>query len=513
MVPVVCNQCGILSVSHRRCRCLVCNQIHARGRPCPVIPVHDLCVLCIQCGMVAAPHVICRCVRCNRQHQHLSPCLPFRERRVAKLRAACTGAIPVVHNIGEMNITCSWCGSRSWHKETINCCASGEIVLPSFPEPPPAVSDAILQLHVRQNIRAYNMSMAMASVGHHNISLPDGMFVLGGKTYNLIGSMLPRPDHPAAFAQIYILDVEQASDRRMNIFANAGLRREVVSNLHTLLSEHNPLIRQFVQAARGTIPELVWKCADDISTMQIGALVERAGCKRDIVIQRLDRLPEFIDDGHALYHPLAYPLLFPLGNAGWHDNLTVSNVEHSRIKRVTLTEWGRYYIMHREHATHWQRCEKLSMEFYCDIWAQVEARNAFFHRSPAQQAKYRAARVAAIEDQISDGVPAAEIGQPVVRLPSSFVGSARYYQQLYMDAMALPKKFGKPDLFITFTCNPKWPEIVAVLPEHAHWQHHGDLIERVFMLKLKSLLKDIVDDEIFGPVRAFVYRIEWQARG
>jgi hypothetical protein len=164
--------------------------------------------------------------------------------------------------------------------------------------------------------------------------------------------------------------------------------------------------------------------------------------------------------------------------------------------------------MHREHATHWQRCEKLSMEFYCDIWAQVEARNAFFHRSPAQQAKYRAARVAAIEDQISDGVPAAEIGQPVVRLPSSFVGSARYYQQLYMDAMALPKKFGKPDLFITFTCNPKWPEIVAALPEHAHWQHHGDLIERVFMLKLKSLLKDIVDDEIWScPCVCLSYRM------
>jgi hypothetical protein len=33
------------------------------------------------------------------------------------------------------------------------------------------------------------------------------------------------------------------------------------------------------------------------------------------------------------------------------------------------------------------------------------------------------------------------------------------------------------------------------------------------MLKLKGLLKDIVDDQIFGPVRAFVYRIEWQARG
>jgi hypothetical protein len=41
----------------------------------------------------------------------------------------------------------------------------------------------------------------------------------------------------------------------MNIFRDAGLRREVVSALHTLLSECNPLVRQFVQAARGNIPK------------------------------------------------------------------------------------------------------------------------------------------------------------------------------------------------------------------------------------------------------------------
>lgn len=426
---------------------------------------------------------------------------------------ACNGVTPDVQDIGPMNVICEWCGSRSWLLENINCCALGEILLPAFPDPPPEVSNGILQPHVRQNIRAYNMSMSMASVGHQNISLPDGMFVLGGKTYHRVGSMLPAPHAQAAFAQIYILDVEQAADRRMSIFANAGLRRDVISELHTLLLNHNPLIRQFVQAARDNIPQLVWKCADDISSMQIGALVETAGSKRDIVIQRHDRMPEFIDDGHALYHPLAYPLLFPMGSAGWHNEMTVSSVDHSRFTRVTLTEWGRYYLMHRSYPTHWQRCEKLTMELYCDIWAQVEARNAHFHRSSKQQAKYRGARVAAVEDQIHDGIPAAEIGQPVVRLPSTFVGSARYYQQLYMDAMALPKKFGKPDLFVTFTCNPKWPELIAALPPNAHWQHHGDITERVFMLKLCCLLRDIYHDEIFGPCRAYVFRIEWQARG
>ena len=31
--------------------------------------------------------------------------------------------------------------------------------------------------------------------------------------------------------------------------------------------------------------------------------------------------------------------------------------------------------------------------------------------------------------------------------------------QKYQDAMAIVRKYGKPDLFITFTCNPNWAEI------------------------------------------------------
>ena len=31
--------------------------------------------------------------------------------------------------------------------------------------------------------------------------------------------------------------------------------------------------------------------------------------------------------------------------------------------------------------------------------------------------------------------------------------------QLYQDAMAIVRKYGEPDLFITMTCNLKWREI------------------------------------------------------
>ncbi len=36
-------------------------------------------------------------------------------------------------------------------------------------------------------------------------------------------------------------------------------------------------------------------------------------------------------------------------------------------------------------------------------------------------------------------------------------------QQQYQDQMAIVRKRGKPDFFITFTCNPQWPEVTEML--------------------------------------------------
>ena len=35
--------------------------------------------------------------------------------------------------------------------------------------------------------------------------------------------------------------------------------------------------------------------------------------------------------------------------------------------------------------------------------------------------------------------------------------------QNYQDAMAICRSYGPPDMFITFTCNPKWQDIADAL--------------------------------------------------
>ena len=59
--------------------------------------------------------------------------------------------------------------------------------------------------------------------------------------------------------------------------------------------------------------------------------------------------------------------------------------------------------------------------------------------------------------------------------------------QLFQDAMAIVRALGKPDLFVTMTCNPKWPEITKHLLPGQDAKDRPDLVARVFNLKVRVL--------------------------
>eukprot|EP00794_Sanderia_malayensis_P020870 gene20870-biopygen15392 len=86
-------------------------------------------------------------------------------------------------------------------------------------------------------------------------------------------------------------------------------------------------------------------------------------------------------------------------------------------------------------------------------------------------------------------------------------------QQNYQDAMTIVRKHGKTDIFLTFTANPSWQEILENLLPNQKPQDRPDIVTRVFNLKFKQLLCDILDLNLFGKVIAYVYTVEFQKRG
>jgi hypothetical protein len=90
-----------------------------------------------------------------------------------------------------------------------------------------------------------------------------------------------------------------------------------------------------------------------------------------------------------------------------------------------------------------------------------------------------------------DGANNTNFGRMVV-FPATFASSPRHMNQLYQDSMALVRKFGKPDLFITMMCNPNWLEILHELRPGEETNDRLDLTSRVFNMKLNALLKDLL---------------------
>ncbi|CAF4137925.1 unnamed protein product [Rotaria sp. Silwood2] len=106
----------------------------------------------------------------------------------------------------------------------------------------------------------------------------------------------------------------------------------------------------------------------------------------------------------------------------------------------------------------------------------------------------------------------ARVGNIFILL-STFVGGPRFMSKLYQNNMAMVWKFGRPDLLITFICNPKWEEIKSQLKPFQNSSDRPDLITGVFRLKLRVFLNDIVQRKIFGEILAYIYVVEHQKCG
>ena len=146
-----------------------------------------------------------------------------------------------------------------------------------------------------------------------------------------------------------------------------------------------------------------------------------------------------------------------------------------------------------------------------DVYSCMEGQRLRWVRF--NQKELRAHLYRGVQDAVARGdTNTASLGQRII-LPSTFIGGPRHMHQLYQDAMAIVRKHGKPDLFITMTCNPGWPEIKQELLNGQTPLDRPDLVARVFKLKLDSLRHDILHNEIFGRVTAAIHVIEWQKRG
>jgi hypothetical protein len=200
-------------------------------------------------------------------------------------------------------------------------------------------------------------------------------------------------------------------------------------------------------------------------------------------------------------------------NADLLENIDIEGSQSAQTakKYVTAREYYAYRMQDR-YKSHLQYFGRLYHQYIVDNYSKIELGRLNFIRF--NQQKLRVDQYQGLFDAMNenDTIDANSLGKVFV-LPSSFTGGPRNMTKLYQDAMAGVRVHGKPDFFLTFTTNPNWPEITNELIEGQTPNDRPDLVSRVFRLKLKSLMDDILNKSILGIVVSHVYVIEFQKRG
>ncbi|XP_076936001.1 uncharacterized protein LOC143602926 [Bidens hawaiensis] len=408
---------------------------------------------------------------------------------------------------GDCGWTCEFCDALFWYEERLrsgtsgrrprysHCCRGGRVALP-YPRVPP---DSIIRLFqdtdFLTNIRTYNSMFSMTSFGAKvDDFINDGsgpyVFKVEGQIHHWIGSLCPPLNEPPRFLQMYIYDTDNELSNRIGLFSNDGrsrIRQQNVTLLMDVLATTNELVKLF-------------RTTKDL-------------CNSSSV-------PDFSIRLYSLYNALSYDKPSPgsigaiiLDEGGWSPDLLLRNNTSECDRKLTMNMYYSYLLHDRQGIyTHLLMGGRLLQQFIVDAYVCIEQSRLDYIRN--NQNLFHTEFLQGIEDAVERGdSEGRSIGKRMI-LPSSFTGGPRYMYKHYLDALAICKVHGKPQFFITFTCNVKWPEIrhMSKFPSLKP-EDRPDIIARVFHIKVKSLIDFLKKKKPFGQVTADLYTIEFQKRG
>ncbi|GKF90610.1 ATP-dependent DNA helicase PIF1-like protein, partial [Tanacetum coccineum] len=152
-----------------------------------------------------------------------------------------------------------------------------------------------------------------------------------------------------------------------------------------------------------------------------------------------DNRPKRVSELHPSYMALQYPLLFPYGEDGYHDQIPYhTNTGTRKTKRgyVTMKEYYSYIIQQRPNeSSTLLRGGRLFQQYLVDAYTAVEEQRLNWTRN--NQDALRVELYHNLCDAVTRGdTSAVGLGKRIV-LPRTFTGSPRYMMQNYQDAMAL----------------------------------------------------------------------------
>ncbi|EFO96653.1 hypothetical protein CRE_02649 [Caenorhabditis remanei] len=223
----------------------------------------------------------------------------------------------------------------------------------------------------------------------------------------------------------------------------------------------------------------------------------------------------------------------PLALARKNDGVLVKNI--GQRQNVSRAEHANFLFQDREEIPNRYQGESrtLGQLVVIDYGARmIEGRmNALLvHRSEFHRFAGRSQIFKFQERMVNekfDGVR--KLGQ-LATLPSSVPGTVKYQRELVMTGVTLANMLGKPHLFITYTGNPRWPEIQRETKlRGVNWTDLPTFVNTVFWTRFEIFIEEdllgpkkkissqggkvVREGGNYGVVRWFIYSVEFQQRG
>ena len=290
-----------------------------------------------------------------------------------------------------------------------------------------------------------------------------------------MGPLQADPNVQPCFAQVYVLDPSQETTTRianMNLPIHMtqngkSIMRKLLKIVQKCVHEYNPYVREFKQVLEipdehlnhGKIvisskarPEnghpRVYNAQVNLQELSIVTNEQ----PHDLVIHPRGGGLKIISDLNSSAMPLHFTLLFIHGTPGWHTGLKHTNGKN----RITPREFYAYHLnVRKTDSDYIFSGGRLTQEWILNGWITCENQRLNYMRY--NQKTLRAERYKNLRDfvnkrrqerdqELNDGEQETAAGRVI--LPSSYIGSARWYNSKFQDAMAIVRHYAKPTLFI-----------------------------------------------------------------
>jgi hypothetical protein len=458
------------------------------------------------------------------------------------------------HYLGKMSVKCNKCKGKHFRQETnkngafSSCCSQGKII---FKAPTKPFPNELKQLFIEndeeskmfsKNIRQLNKSLALGSIVTKEIRLNGA----GPYTYRQLGEFqrafnenaMPEEDEAPSYGQLYMIEADAAQGIRVENNKNLNVKElNLMKKLADLLKRINDFAKAYemlkdemekaerqarLDGTTAPAMKLLFSIkpntdqnrynmprTNDVAAVYVEGPNGEAPPAYIVVHEKNGRI-RTLNPLDASVEPMTYPLFYPNGEKGWNFTMKIEN------QKVTLNKYLHWKLTVRDEED-FPFCPikyggKLFQEWLVDQYLKMDYDRLMYHRKVLNEKIVTA--YDAVDEQLQQRAIelGAEVGKKII-LPSTYIGSPRYMSEAYDDAMASVRVHGKPDLFITMTCNPNWREIQEQLEVGQTASDRPDIVARVFNLKYKALIKYITESKIFGEVASYTLTIEFQKRG